>query len=494
MPSRSEPPSIQDNDHGGVVQMPDSVSRAAESEKRNDTSPSQTSSPRTSEEVEFKEGGYGWVVVACVFLINAHTWGLNSSYAVFLAYYLNSGAFPGASPITLAFVGGLSFSVALLVAPIVTWFIPRIGTRPTVAIGVTVQSAALIGASFTSQIWHLLLSQGIGFGVGMGFTFNATVGVIPQWFIVRRSFASAIGSAGSGLGGLIYSLSSTAMIHNIGLPWAFRILAILSFVVNGICCVLMRDRNKALGSVHAAFHKDLFKRTEFWLFMSWGFFSLFAYVIVVFSLADFAETVGFTASQGSIASAMFQLSQGIGRPIIGLISDRVGRINVAGLGTLVAGLATLFVWIFAGRYFAGTIVYALFGAFAGCIWATVTPVGAEVVGIQLLPSALSIFWMILVLPATFAEPIALTIKGSGIDAYLGVEIFVGFMYIAAFISLWSLRVWKIRELESLDLPEHERADALRNNDALSLSTSRRTGPKPSLVHSIFKGALAVQRV
>ncbi|KAJ0276176.1 hypothetical protein CBS470a_010930 [Colletotrichum nupharicola] len=468
MPSRSDPPSIQDNDHGGVVQMPDSVSRAAESEKRNDTSPSQTSSPRTSEEVEFKEGGYGWVVVACVFLINAHTWGLNSSYAVFLAYYLNSGAFPGASPITLAFVGGLSFSV--------------------------VQSAALVGASFTTQIWHLLLSQGIGFGVGMGFTFNATVGVIPQWFIVRRSFASAIGSAGSGLGGLIYSLSSTAMIHNIGLPWAFRILAILSFVVNGICCVLMRDRNKALGSVHAAFHKDLFKRTEFWLFMSWGFFSLFAYVIVVFSLADFAETVGFTASQGSIASAMFQLSQGIGRPIIGLISDRVGRINVAGLGTLVAGLATLFVWIFSGRYFAGTIIYALFGAFAGCIWATVTPVGAEVVGIQLLPSALSIFWMILVLPATFAEPIALTIKGSDIDAYLGVEIFVGFMYIAAFISLWSLRVWKIRELESLDLPEHERADALRNNDALSLSTSRRTGPKPSLVHSIFKGALAVQRV
>lgn len=24
------------------------------------------------------DGGYGWVVVACVFLINAHTWGINS--------------------------------------------------------------------------------------------------------------------------------------------------------------------------------------------------------------------------------------------------------------------------------------------------------------------------------------------------------------------------------------------------------------------------------
>nr|XP_036586238.1 major facilitator superfamily transporter [Colletotrichum truncatum]KAF6796645.1 major facilitator superfamily transporter [Colletotrichum truncatum] len=387
-----------------------------------------------------------------------------------------------------------SRSVALLVAPIVTWLIPRIGTRPTLGIGVVVQAAALVGASFTSQIWHLLLSQGLAFGVGMGFTFNANVGVIPQWFVVRRSFASAIGSAGSGLGGLIYSLASTAMIRNIGLPWAFRILAILSFVVNGACCALMRDRNKALGSVHVAFHKALFRRVEYWLFMAWGFFSLFGYVIVVFSLADFVQTVGFNATQGSIAPAMFNLSQGLGRPIIGLISDHVGRINVAGLSTLIAGLATLFVWIFAGKYFAGTIVYALFGAFAGCIWATVTPVGAEVVGIQLLPSALSIFWIILVIPATFAEPIALSIKGSGVDAYINVQLFVGFMYIAAFISLWSLRIWKIRELDNIDLPADQRDDVLRNNDVISLTTSRRTEPKHSMLTSIMKGAFVVQRV
>ena len=24
------------------------------------------------------DGGYGWVCVACVFMVNAHTWGLNS--------------------------------------------------------------------------------------------------------------------------------------------------------------------------------------------------------------------------------------------------------------------------------------------------------------------------------------------------------------------------------------------------------------------------------
>ena len=28
------------------------------------------------------DGGYGWVCVACVFMINAHTWGVNCSYGI----------------------------------------------------------------------------------------------------------------------------------------------------------------------------------------------------------------------------------------------------------------------------------------------------------------------------------------------------------------------------------------------------------------------------
>jgi hypothetical protein len=75
--------------------------------------------------------------------------------------------------------------------------------------------------------------------------------------------------------------------------------------------------------------------------------------------------------------------------MIGFASDYFGRINVAGFNSLVAGMAALFVWIFGGKNFAGTIVYAMFGAYAGSIWATVGPIGVEVVGIQLLPSGKS---------------------------------------------------------------------------------------------------------
>ncbi|KAH6845181.1 major facilitator superfamily domain-containing protein [Chaetomium sp. MPI-CAGE-AT-0009] len=443
-----------------------------------DDSPVETDS---SEEVEFKEGGYGWVVVFSVLLVNAHTWGLNSSYAVFLAYYLRSGTIDGASPLGFAFVGGLSISIALLVSPIATWCIGRFGTATTLRIGVVLEAISFIGASFSTHIWHLLLSQGLCFGLGLGFSFTSTVGVVPQWFTKRRSFANSVATCGSGFGGLIYALGTNAMISNLGLAWAFRILAILAFVVNGACSLVLRDRNKAVGAVHIPFHKGLFKRLEFWLFVGWGFFGLLAYVIVVFSITDYAQSVGFTASQGSLAASLFNLSQGIGRPIIGLVSDRFGRINVAGIGTLIAGVAAFFLWIFAGPHFAGLVVYVLFGGFAGIIWPCVAPVGAEVVGLQLLPS---------VLPATFAEVIGLSLKTSGIGAYLDVQVFTGVMYIASFAFVWSLRSWKLQQLELLGPDEKQQTDGSQVPGASEGSSE----PRHSGLRAYVHGMTVVKRV
>lgn len=466
------------------------------SEKGSSLSNSPVESDSTEDE-EFKEGGYGWIVVASVLLINAHTWGLNSSYAVFLAYYLRSGTIDGSSPLAFAFVGGLSISFAFIVSPLATVCIGKLGTGTTMRIGVVLEAISFVGASFSTHIWHLILSQGVCFGAGLGFCFTATVGIVPQWFTKRRSFANAISTSGSGFGGLVYSLATNAMISNLGLAWAFRILAILAFVVNGACSLVLRDRNKQVGAVHIAFHMDLFKHFEYWLFLGWGFFILIGYVIVVFSLTDYAQVVGFAASQGSLVSAIFNLSQGLGRPIIGLVSDRVGRLNIAGLGTLVAGLAAYFLWIFAGKAYPGLIIYAVFGMFAGVIWPCVAPVGAEVVGLQLLPSALSIYWLVLVLPATFAEVIALSLRTSGVDGYINVQLLAGSMYIASFISIWMLRSWKLQQLEALDVTEAQTGTQTANAVKSLSGRSKRDisiRRSPGLFRAYIAGMLTVRRV
>lgn len=361
--------------------------------------------------------------------------------------------------------------MALLISPIATVCVARYGTRITLLIGVAFEFTALFGASYTNQIWQLFLSQGLCFGWGMGFLFVASVGVIPQWFKRRRSLANGIGTAGSGIGALIYSLATQAMIQSIGLGWAFRVLAILAASVNGICALLLRDRNIAVGARLKAFDVSLFKRPEFLLFLGWGWFSMLGYVVLLFSVANYARSVGLSASQASVISALLNLGQGLGRPVIGYFSDTLGRINMAMLTTFASGLFCLVIWIFADSY--GVLIfYALLGGtVAGTFWTTVAPVGAEVVGLKNLGSGLSVMWLVLVLPCTFSEPIGLELRtpqSDGTENYLHAQLFTGFMYIAGAVCVWFLRAWKIRELDELEVKEDAalREQEIRNDDAV----------------------------
>ena len=84
------------------------------------------------------------------------------------------------------------------------------------------------------------------------------------------------------------------------------------------------------------------------------------------------------------------VSQGLGRPVIGLSSDSVGRLNVACFCTALCGVLCVTLWVFA-KTLATCIVFALLvGGVAGVMWATAAPVLAEVVGLPLLPSGMQI--------------------------------------------------------------------------------------------------------
>jgi MFS family permease len=393
-------------------------------------------------------GGYGWVCTVCVAFINAHTWGINSSYGVFLAHYLSTDTYPGATSLQYAFVGGLSISCAMLISPLATLSTRRFGTQATLSLGTALEVAGLIGASFASKMWHLFLSQGVAFGIGMGFLFVASVGIPPQWFTTKRSLANGISASGSGFGGLLYSLVAGAMIESIGIAWCFRVLGILALAVNAVCIALIRDRNKIIGSRHNAFDTKLFRRPEYLLLSGYGFFSMLGYIALVFSLADYGRSIGLNPSQTSLISAMLNLGQGLGRPPTGYFSDTIGRMNMAGLTTFFCALLAFVVWVFAKSY--GVLIFyaILGGTVTGTFWATISPVAVEVVGLRDLPSALNLEWLVIVLPCTFSEPIALEIVGNT-GSYLGAQLFIGAMYTTAAVCVLFLRGWKVGELDEM---------------------------------------------
>ncbi|KAI9734900.1 MAG: hypothetical protein M1834_001980 [Cirrosporium novae-zelandiae] len=377
-------------------------------------------------------GGYGW------------------TFGVFLAHYLSTNTYPGATALEYAFVGGLSISVSFITAPVATWILGKYGSRTTIMFGVAFQTIALIAASFTNQIWQLFLTQGACFGIGMGFLFTGSISVPSQWFTTRRNIANGIATGGSGIGAMVYNLATGAMIENIGLPWAFRVLGILSFTCNFISGILIRDRNKAIGVSTAPFSYKLFRRLEFNLYLAWGISYILGYVVLLFSLPSYATSIGLSTQQGSIIGALLNLGQGIGRPLIGMFGDAVGPINIATAASFVCGLLCLVVWIFAKSY--GVLIFfaLIVGTVSGTYWTAVAPVGAEVVGLKELPACLSLTWLVLVLPTTFSEPIALEMRSKTGDVYLHPQIFAGCIYIISGLFVACVRAWKVRDLKRLE--------------------------------------------
>lgn len=285
----------------------------------------------------------------------------------------------------------------------------------------------------------------------MGFLFVGSVGIIAQWFTKKRSLANAVAAAGSGFGGLTYSLATQRMIDTLGLPWAFRILGIVSCLVNLICSNLLRDRNKAVGARHKAFDFQLLKRPEFVLLQGWSILSMLGYTALLFSLPNYAASIGLSAKQGSIIGALMNLGQMLGRPVMGLISDRYGRINIAVFLTLLCGIFCFAFWIPAKSMGLLSFFAIVGGALSGTYWATIAPVGAEIVGLRDLPAALSITWVVMVPPTTLAEPIALELRRVGnTNVYLDSQIFVAMMYFGGALCLWVVRGWKVGELEEME--------------------------------------------
>ena len=290
------------------------------------------------------------------------------SYGVYLSYYLSHALYPTATSISYAFIGGLNFSIAMLLAPLITIFARQYNTRATMILGSLLLTSGFISASFATKIWHLYLSQGVLVGAGVGFVSIPCIAILPQWFEKRRSLAGGISSAGSGIGGLIFSFATQAMIDNISLAWSLRITGIVVGIMNLIAAVTIRNRNKAIKPPQRGFDMKLLRRYDVLLLLAWAFISMLGYITLLYSLSDFARSIGIDANQASAITAFLNLGTAIGRPMIGVVSDRYGRMETAGFITFFCSVTCFAIWLPAKSY-GVTIFFAIVvGAILGVFW------------------------------------------------------------------------------------------------------------------------------
>ena len=88
-----------------------------------------------------------------------------------------------------------------------------------------------------------------------------------------------------------------------------------------------------------------------------------------------------------------------------------------------------------------------------------------------------------------AEPVALELRQKSGNIYLHAQIFTGFMYVAAAVCMWFLRVWKIGQIEQIAAEQEKKpndidaASAEQVDDrAVSFAAKK---PKSSVLKRLF---------
>lgn len=107
----------------------------------------------------------------------------------------------------------------------------RYSARVLAAVTVVTSAVVLVGFSFITQVWQLYaLCVVAGMVVVAGTRLLVSV-VISNWFTLKRGLAVSIALSGSGLGGVVLSPVTSAMIVSYGWRPAFLLLAVICLVV-----------------------------------------------------------------------------------------------------------------------------------------------------------------------------------------------------------------------------------------------------------------------
>ncbi|KAG0281963.1 hypothetical protein BGZ95_000028 [Linnemannia exigua] len=176
------------------------------------------------------KGLRAWLVVLASTLIQTFAFAPTEFiFGVFEQEYLH--IFPSASHSSIALIGTIGSSTTFLVGLFSGVISDRWGYRFTSITGTFIMTAALVLASFSTQLWHLYLSQGLLFGIGASLVYFSSVAAPTHWFEKKRGLAMGISASGSGLGGFFLAPLTQLLIERFAVQWTLRALGIYSLVV-----------------------------------------------------------------------------------------------------------------------------------------------------------------------------------------------------------------------------------------------------------------------
>ncbi|ORZ17538.1 major facilitator superfamily domain-containing protein [Lobosporangium transversale] len=343
--------------------------------------------------------------------------GYVSIYGIFQSQYDDIYGAQGASTSDVSLVGslavGFQFGFTIISGPLMN----RFGYKVVLWSGSIIGSLGLLLASWGSQLWHLYLTQGAMFGIGVSLLNLAVTAILPLWYDKYRSFAMGICFCGAGIGGLVFGFIIPALINAVGLRWALRIFAILHFVCTAFASIVIRAPRQLSGSriivPKEVLNLQILKDPGFiFLLISAAFFG-FAYMVPFTYIPSYTkDVVGLDPNiQGGHLISIMSAANAVGLITIGFAADCLGVIRVTTFILMAAG-ASCFLWMASYSYSALVWFSIMYGFFSGGFFILVAAIIANTIGLANLGSGLTIIFLVNTPGNILTLPIAGNMLGS----------------------------------------------------------------------------------
>ncbi|TFY61513.1 hypothetical protein EVJ58_g4474 [Rhodofomes roseus] len=317
------------------------------------------------------DGGWkAWRFVASAFMVEVMVWGWEFSYGIFQGTHLTTPT--KYSTVSIAAVGTSAIAIQYGETLLLSLFFERYPDllRPSVWIALGVATLSLLLASFVSQIWLLIMLQGVIFGVSGGFLYYPIIVLLPQWFVRRRGLATGFIFAGSGFGGFAFPFLLQALLERYGFRWTLRIWAIATFVIVGIAILGMQprlpipkyQRGKRPRFIPPQMH--FLKSTLFWLLTICTIMHAMSFYSVSLYIATFTKVISSPLS-ASIVLAIFNSSGTVCQIVMGHLCDQFPYAWIMAGSTLLSGLAVFLLWGFAQQLTLVFLFVIIYGGFMG---------------------------------------------------------------------------------------------------------------------------------
>lgn len=295
------------------------------------------------------------------------------TFGVFQSYYSKHELFQDNEkqiPIIGATITGIAHMGFPLISPIALRFHKY--QLHMVWVGWLLCMSSVFIASYARNVVHLILTQGVLYGIGWVVTYVPFLIMMNDWWVEKRGMIYGIVYGASGVGGLVLPFILEALLARFGFRITLRISAIGMACLTGPGMLLIRQYpsrgTEAASSIpKAGLLRDLSsacKNRVFLLFAMGSFLQGVSFYIPRFFIPSFAHSIPLHDGAGATCLAIWSLAQVIGQVSLGTLADKVSIFVPATMSTLASSISTMLLWGPAKDFLPLAIFSGVYGTFS----------------------------------------------------------------------------------------------------------------------------------